>query len=59
MLLTRAGWRDQLTTSGVDVVILPPGVPLGDSLEQDIDWNQWHRDPTATVFGRGRAPTDR
>jgi hypothetical protein len=59
MLLTRAGWRDQLTTSGVDVVILPPGVPLGDSLEQDIDWNQWHRDPTATVFVRGRAPTDR
>jgi hypothetical protein len=59
MLLTQAGWRDQLRRSGVDLVILPRGVPLADSLEHDIGWTQWHRDSTATVFLRGEVPADR
>ena len=52
MLLTQAGWRDQLTESGIGVVLVPPGVPLADSLAIDVDWTQWHRDSTAVVFAR-------
>jgi hypothetical protein len=52
MLLTRAGWRQQLAASKVGVVLLPRGVPLADSLEKDIGWTQWHRDQTAVVFIR-------
>ena len=52
MLLTRAGWRQQLTKSDVGVVMLPRGVPLADSLARDIDWTLWHRDETAVVFLR-------
>jgi hypothetical protein len=52
MLLTRAGWREQLASSAISVVVLPRGVPLADSLTTDIDWTQWHRDGTATVFFR-------
>jgi hypothetical protein len=53
MLLTRAGWRQQLDASKVGVVLLPQGVPLADSLAKDIAWTQWHRDETAVVFVRG------
>ena len=53
MLLTGAGWRQQLATSNIGVVLLPRGVPLADSLAKDIGWTQWHRDETAIVFIRG------
>jgi hypothetical protein len=56
MLLTRPGWREQLAKSEVGTVVLPPGVPLADSLALDIGWTQWHRDGTAVVFLR-RNPT--
>jgi hypothetical protein len=53
MLLTQRGWREQLAASKVGVVLLPPGVPLADSLAKDLGWTQWHRDQTAIVFVRG------
>jgi len=52
MLLTRAGWRQQLATSDVGVVMLPRGGPVADSLARYIDWTLWHLDETAMVFLR-------
>jgi hypothetical protein len=56
MLLTQKGWREQVARQALGVVMLPPGVPLADSLMRDINWTQWHHDGTALVFIRRELP---
>lgn len=52
MLLTRRGWRDELRTRDITIALLPPGIPLADSLARDVDWTQWYAGGNALIFRR-------
>lgn len=52
MLLAKDGWRAELQEHRVDMVMLPPSVPLRDSLRADAGWHVSIEDSTATVFER-------
>lgn len=56
MLLARSGWRTTLQESGIDLAILPPGLPLSDSLVRDPAWQRWYDDRQALVFIRANRP---
>lgn len=61
MLLARDGWRRELAANGIERVMLPPGVPLADSLRNDPAWRTAFQDETAIVMqqspaARGRRP---
>jgi len=52
MLLARRGWRDELRSRQIAVALLPPGIPLADSLARDADWTQWYVGGSAVIFRR-------
>lgn len=52
IVLTRPGWREQLSRWDVAVAVLPSGSTLARALERDADWTVWHRDPNAVVIRR-------
>jgi hypothetical protein len=52
MLLARPGWRDELRSRQIAVALLPPGIPLADSLARDADWIRWFAGGNAAIFRR-------
>jgi hypothetical protein len=52
MLLARRGWRDELSSRGITVALLPAGIPLSDSLAHDAGWSQWYAGGNALIFRR-------
>jgi hypothetical protein len=52
MLLARPGWRDELRSRQIVVALLPPGIPLADSLARDAEWTRWYAGGNAVIFRR-------
>ena len=54
---TRGNWRENLQRRGINLLILPPGAPLAQTMRQASEWNVWYEDDTAVVL-RLRTPSE-
>ena len=54
MLLARPGWRMALDTQQIGAALVPPRLPLADSLGRDAAWTRWYADSVAVVFVRAK-----
>jgi hypothetical protein len=48
--LTQEGWKERLEDRGIDLMIIPPNVPLAHEVRKLGGWTVWYEDATATVL---------
>ncbi len=56
ILMAREGWRDLLRARGVDLILVPPTVPLVAKSQESGGWRVVHQDETSSLMVR-EAPT--
>ena len=54
MLLAKQGWRSDLDSQRIGAALVPPRLPLADSLGRDAAWTRWYADSVAVVFVHAR-----